>query len=138
MKKHPFFKELNWEEVERKETTPAFIPPVSAGVAFDHLACMCALVLLAKQIAPNLTSQSSCSPNVVAMFQDIVSPTSTHSFKLSLQQNRINCDPTHELEEMIVEPNPLHKKRNRLSKRNVRDPVSWVAVSHDLMHADEK
>ena len=35
----------------------------------------------------------------------------------SLQQNRINCDPTHELEEMIVEPNPLHKKQYRLSKR---------------------
>lgn len=32
-------------------------------------------------------------------------------------QNRINCDPTHELEEMIVEPNPLHKKATRLSKR---------------------
>ena len=35
----------------------------------------------------------------------------------SIQQNRINCDPTHELEEMIVEPNPLHKKQYRLSKR---------------------
>ena len=37
-----------------------------------------------------------------------------------LQQNRIHCDPTHELEEMIVEPNPLHKKQHRLSRRNVR------------------
>ena len=35
----------------------------------------------------------------------------------SIQQNRINSDPTHELEEMIVEPNPLHKKQYRLSKR---------------------
>eukprot|EP00731_Ephydatia_muelleri_P020566 Em0013g293a len=35
-------------------------------------------------------------------------------------QNRINCDPTHELEEMIVEPNPLHKKATRLSKRQPR------------------
>lgn len=35
-------------------------------------------------------------------------------------QNRINCDPTHELEEMIVEPNPLHKKQHRLSKRTFR------------------
>ena len=36
-----------------------------------------------------------------------------------MQQNRIHCDPTHELEEMIVEPNPLHKKKARLSKRRV-------------------
>jgi hypothetical protein len=33
-------------------------------------------------------------------------------------QNRIHCDPTHELEEMIVEPNPLHKKKSRLSKKH--------------------
>lgn len=36
-------------------------------------------------------------------------------------QNRIHCDPTHELEEMIVEPNPLHKKKARLSKRRQKD-----------------
>ena len=44
----------------------------------------------------------------------------------SQQQNRINCDPTHELEEMIVEPNPLHKKATRLSKRQVR-----IHTSHE-------
>ena len=42
------------------------------------------------------------------------------------QQNRINCDPTHELEEMIVEPNPLHKKRHRLSKRSVSSTLCDV------------
>ena len=47
------------------------------------------------------------------------------------QQNRINCDPTHELEEMIVEPNPLHKKQHRLSKRNVRAKMlveAWLLL----------
>lgn len=43
-----------------------------------------------------------------------------------MQQNRINCDPTHELEEMIVEPNPLHKKRHRLSKRSVCSALGSV------------
>ena len=38
---------------------------------------------------------------------------------LNTQQNRIHCDPTHELEEMIVEPNPLHKKSSRLSRKHV-------------------
>ena len=42
-----------------------------------------------------------------------------------LQQNRIHCDPTHELEEMIVEPNPLHKKNSRLSKRHVSISVLY-------------
>jgi len=29
MRKHPFFQSLDWEEVERKEATPPFVPPVS-------------------------------------------------------------------------------------------------------------
>ncbi|EDV22891.1 uncharacterized protein TRIADDRAFT_28247, partial [Trichoplax adhaerens] len=33
-------------------------------------------------------------------------------------QRSLNCDPAHELEEMIVEPNPLHKKKKRLDKKN--------------------
>ncbi|CAI8017393.1 Serine/threonine-protein kinase 32A [Geodia barretti] len=59
MRKHRFFKDIDWDQVECKETTPVYIPA----------------------------------------------------------QNRIHCDPTHELEEMIVEPNPLHKKHHRLSRR---------------------
>ncbi|CAI8017395.1 Serine/threonine-protein kinase 32A, partial [Geodia barretti] len=61
MRKHRFFKDIDWDQVECKETTPVYIPA----------------------------------------------------------QNRIHCDPTHELEEMIVEPNPLHKKHHRLSRRAV-------------------
>lgn len=32
-------------------------------------------------------------------------------------KNKLNCDPTHELEEIILEPNPLHKKSQRLNTR---------------------
>ncbi|XP_050532270.1 serine/threonine-protein kinase 32B isoform X2 [Daktulosphaira vitifoliae] len=32
-------------------------------------------------------------------------------------KDRLNCDPTFELEEMIVEPNPLHRKPRRLAKQ---------------------
>ena len=28
----------------------------------------------------------------------------------------MNCDPTYELEEMIIETKPLHKKKKRLKK----------------------
>lgn len=32
-------------------------------------------------------------------------------------KDHLNCDPTYELEEMIIEPNPLHKKKKRLAKQ---------------------
>ena len=35
-----------------------------------------------------------------------------------LQKDHLNCDPTFELEEMIIESKPLHKKKKRLAKRN--------------------
>ncbi|XP_059403769.1 serine/threonine-protein kinase 32B-like [Carassius carassius] len=31
-------------------------------------------------------------------------------------KRRLNCDPTFELEEMILESRPLHKKKKRLAK----------------------
>jgi hypothetical protein len=32
--------------------------------------------------------------------------------------SNLNCDPTYELEEMIIESKPLHKKKKRLAKQN--------------------
>ncbi|XP_034254350.1 serine/threonine-protein kinase 32B [Thrips palmi] len=38
-------------------------------------------------------------------------------------RDHLNCDPTHELEEMIIEQRPLHKKKKRLAKqRSIREP----------------
>ena len=34
------------------------------------------------------------------------------------QKDHLNCDPTFELEEMIIESKPLHKKKKRLAKQN--------------------
>lgn len=39
----------------------------------------------------------------------------------SFQKRRLNCDPTFELEEMILESKPLHKKKKRLAKNRSRD-----------------
>ncbi|EDO48735.1 predicted protein, partial [Nematostella vectensis] len=33
-------------------------------------------------------------------------------------KDHLNCDPTYELEEMIIESKPLHKKKKRLAKMN--------------------
>lgn len=37
------------------------------------------------------------------------------------QKGRLHCDPTFELEEMILESRPLHKKKKRLAKSRSRD-----------------
>lgn len=48
-----------------------------------------------------------------------------HEFIFSLfvpqQKGRLHCDPTFELEEMILESRPLHKKKKRLAKNRSRD-----------------
>ena len=43
------------------------------------------------------------------------------SFSTSFQKGRLNCDPTFELEEMILESKPLHKKKKRLAKNRSKD-----------------
>ncbi|KAE8751012.1 hypothetical protein FOCC_FOCC002440, partial [Frankliniella occidentalis] len=46
-------------------------------------------------------------------------------------RDHLNCDPTHELEEMIIEQRPLHKKKKRLAKqRSIRE----VGASATLLH----
>lgn len=51
------------------------------------------------------------------------------------QRDHLNCDPTFELEEMIIETRPLHKKKKRLAKqRSIREVQSPIAV--DLVSAE--
>jgi hypothetical protein len=53
-------------------------------------------------------------------------------FNCSLQKDHLNCDPTFELEEMIIETKPLHKKKKRLAKqrsiREIQGPMSIELV----------
>lgn len=44
----------------------------------------------------------------------------TSEYLSPLQKDHLNCDPTYELEEMIIEAKPLHKKKKRLAKQNSR------------------
>ncbi|KAL4231759.1 Serine/threonine-protein kinase 32C [Mactra antiquata] len=39
---------------------------------------------------------------------------------MPILKDHLNCDPTYELEEMIIEANPLHKKKKRLAKQSSR------------------
>lgn len=42
-------------------------------------------------------------------------------------KDQLNCDPTFELEEMIIEANPLHKKKKRLMKQQ---SMKRIPVEH--------
>lgn len=53
----------------------------------------------------------------------------------SLQRRRLNCDPTFELEEMILESKPLHKKKKRLARKTKDQgsdgsPQVWLYIEN--------
>ena len=49
------------------------------------------------------------------MNNELINTVDVSSF---LQKDHLNCDPTFELEEMIVETQTLHKKKKRLAKHH--------------------
>ncbi|KAG8578711.1 hypothetical protein GDO81_010596 [Engystomops pustulosus] len=52
-------------------------------------------------------------------------------------KGRLNCDPTFELEEMILESKPLHKKKKRLAKRVKDNGKNRTALNGNLQkHLD--
>ncbi|XP_069811004.1 serine/threonine-protein kinase 32A isoform X2 [Dendropsophus ebraccatus] len=52
-------------------------------------------------------------------------------------KGRLNCDPTFELEEMILESKPLHKKKKRLAKRVKDNGKNRAAMNGNLQtHLD--
>ncbi|XP_041370290.1 serine/threonine-protein kinase 32A-like [Gigantopelta aegis] len=52
-------------------------------------------------------------------------------------KDHLNCDPTYELEEMIIETKPLHKKKKRLAKQNSKKTDSSTQCSVDVPELDE-
>ncbi|KAE8590254.1 hypothetical protein XENTR_v10017992 [Xenopus tropicalis] len=48
-------------------------------------------------------------------------------------KGRLHCDPTFELEEMILESRPLHKKKKRLAKNKSRDNSKDSSQSDDYL-----
>ncbi|XP_053422296.1 serine/threonine-protein kinase 32A isoform X3 [Nycticebus coucang] len=64
---------------------------------------------------------STSSKEIVHMFETAIvtypSAWSREMVSLLKKKGRLNCDPTFELEEMILESKPLHKKKKRLAKK---------------------
>lgn len=57
--------------------------------------------------------------------------------KFTPSKNHLNCDPTFELEEMIIEARPLHKKKKRLAKqRSLRSQELAEQIESPAMMAN--
>ncbi|XP_078717878.1 serine/threonine-protein kinase 32B-like isoform X3 [Lampetra fluviatilis] len=52
-------------------------------------------------------------------------------------KGQLNCDPTFELEEMILEAKPLHKKKKRLAKSKMREGSKESSHSQENEHLQE-
>lgn len=62
-------------------------------------------------------------------FEDVLTKTQTPPFRPP--KDHLNCDPSLELEEMIVEAKPLHKKKKRLAKqRSIQRDSDTVVDSY--------
>lgn len=49
--------------------------------------------------------------------------------KFTPSNERLNCDPTYELEEIMIESKPLHKKKRRKRRKsNVSNDVWWYLI----------
>lgn len=66
-------------------------------------------------------------------FNDVVEKNTKPPFKPP--EDHLNCDPCLELEEMIVETRPLHKKKKRLAKQRSaqRDSDSEIALIKEFI-----
>ncbi|CAH1784517.1 unnamed protein product [Owenia fusiformis] len=80
--------------------------------------------LLTIEPANRLTSLESLESHPLMtslMFSDVIKRRMKPRFVPA--KDHLNCDPTFELEEMIIEAKPLHKKKKRLAKQNSKkDP----------------
>ncbi|XP_058444250.1 serine/threonine-protein kinase 32A [Malaya genurostris] len=74
--------------------------------------------LLSVQPGPRISSQRELQQTKLlrgTSFERILGKQSNPPFKPS--KDHLNCDPSLELEEMIIEAKPLHKKKKRLAKQ---------------------
>nr|CAD7442298.1 unnamed protein product [Timema bartmani] len=111
----PSFKLFNIEAVLKKQVVPPYTPPVSATPV-------------------HVMSSASIHSSMNIMFPLCLMPPYTPLVSVNLYtppvsappytplKDHLNCDPTFELEEMIIETKPLHKKKKRLAKqRSLRE-----------------
>lgn len=87
--------------------------PSLAGVLWDHLGEK----KVEPGFVPNVSSRAAGGPGGIRGGIRGGGELSA----LPPQKGRLHCDPTFELEEMILESRPLHKKKKRLAKSRSRD-----------------
>ncbi|XP_073676342.1 serine/threonine-protein kinase 32B-like [Garra rufa] len=97
----------------------------------EHGLCCVQLLIRDPASRPSCLSDVQASPYLADVDWDAVLQKSVPPGFVP-HKGRLNCDPTFELEEMILESRPLHKKKKRLAKsRNQRStPLVRSSPSH--------
>ncbi|XP_063853924.1 serine/threonine-protein kinase 32B-like [Scylla paramamosain] len=94
------------------QVTPRFSPDVNPGIIQLILGL---LVLDPARRVQSLEEVYRVPYVAEVALQDVLSKKTKPAF--TPPKDHLNCDPTFELEEMIIESRPLHKKKQRLSKQ---------------------
>lgn len=87
--------------------------PSLAGVLWQDLS--------EKKVAPGFVPNVSLAGGGWWLRMGMGPPAGRTQLPVPPQKGRLHCDPTFELEEMILESRPLHKKKKRLAKNRSRD-----------------
>ncbi|KAG8435513.1 hypothetical protein GDO86_013446 [Hymenochirus boettgeri] len=94
--------------------------------------------LLRKLLTVNPENRSSCLLDIQnstflgnTVWEDLLEKKVEPGFVPN--KGRLHCDPTFELEEMILESKPLHKKKKRLAKNKSRDNSKDSSQSDDYL-----
>lgn len=93
LRRHPWFKTLDWDTLESKEQTPPFIPDVRPHILFGK--------------------NNSHPP----------------------QAKKANFDASHELEELLLEDNPLKAKARKANQDNLSAEMRQMEEQYVFIHS---
>jgi len=106
-----------WSDVCEKRVEPGFVPNVSrSDPCPSPRRGRCSSLE-----EPLRSDRAVVAERVCCESESLPCVTRAAWCRVSRQKGRLHCDPTFELEEMILESRPLHKKKKRLAKSKSRD-----------------
>ncbi|XP_055354244.1 serine/threonine-protein kinase 32B-like isoform X2 [Paramacrobiotus metropolitanus] len=113
------------------QSIPIQYPAVWDKTLIEMLSCL--LTLNPQERTSNIESLAAqvylSDINMEAVYKRQIKP------EFIPPKDHLNCDPTFELEEMIIESNPLHKKKKRLAKQMSRKDLLEPAPDEAVVQA---
>lgn len=106
-----------WSDVGGKRVEPGFVPNVSRSQPCPGPE----QGRLSRSEEPLRLPDGEAASECAGRRRVSAAPNARRAVSCVPQKGRLHCDPTFELEEMILESRPLHKKKKRLAKNKSRD-----------------